>query len=151
MQLSKNFTLEQLTKSDTAVRRKITEQSKPSLEVIYNLKQVCEKILEPLEFAFTKPLHINSGYRCLRLNIAVGGARNSQHIDGKAVDITCKAATNEMIIKAVLNFEIEFDQMIEEFGSWVHISFNEGNNRKQVLKATHGQNGKTIYSPYHIS
>ena len=150
MQLSKNFTLEQLIKSDTAVRRRILEQGNPSQETVYNLTNLCENILEPLEFAFTKPLRINSGYRCLRLNIAVGGARYSQHVEGKAVDITCAAATNEMIIKAVLNFGIEFDQMIDEFGSWVHISYNQGKNRKQVLRATHDTNGKTIYSPYQI-
>jgi zinc D-Ala-D-Ala carboxypeptidase len=146
MRLSEHFMLDELLESQTARRKGIDEQFNPSDEIKLNLQSLCIEVLDPLRKEVGLPIYISSGYRCKKLNRVIGGALNSQHIEGKASDIKVKGMNNFEIISAIRKAGIDFDQCIEEFESWVHISFNRGNNRNQFLKASL-LNGKVVYSP----
>ncbi len=145
MKLSENFTLSEMLVSGAAHRFKIYEQFTPSEAVKLNLKALCENVLQPLRDEVKRPIYVSSGYRCPKVNKAIGGARTSQHIKGEAADIQIAGITTDEICRIVLELGIEFDQMIEEYGSWVHISFKRtGTNRNQVLQKKSGQG----YRPY---
>lgn len=151
MQLSEHFKLNEFTKSETAIRKRI--DNTPNAAHANNLKMVCEKILEPVRNHFGKPVRINSGYRGPALNAAVGGSSKSQHCNGEAVDFEIDGLPNPDLAKWVSQ-NCEFDQIILEFydpkegpnSGWVHASYSAGKNRKQILTAmTVG--GKTVYKP----
>jgi putative chitinase len=152
MQLSEHFNLKEFTKSETAIRKRI--DNTPNAEHAQNLKNVCEKILEPVRRHFNKPVRINSGYRGPALNKAVGGSAKSQHCNGEAVDFEIDGLPNPDLAKWVSQ-NCEFDQIILEFydpkegpnSGWVHASYtSKGANRKQILTAV-TVNGKTVYKP----
>ena len=151
MQLSPHFKLNEFTKSDTAIRKRI--DNTPGAVHAKNLQKVCEKILEPVRNHFQKPVRINSGYRGPALNSAVGGSSKSQHCNGEAVDFEIDGLANPELAKWVSE-NCEFDQIILEFynpkegpnSGWVHASYSEGKNRKQKLTAV-TENGKTVYKP----
>jgi putative chitinase len=152
MQLSEHFKLTEFTKSETAIRKRI--DNTPGPEHAQNLKNVCEKILEPVRKHFGKPVRINSGYRGPALNAAVGGSSKSQHCNGEAVDFEIDGLPNPDLAKWVSQ-NCEFDQIILEFydpkegpnSGWVHASYtSKGTNRKQKLTAV-TVNGKTVYKP----
>jgi hypothetical protein len=152
MQLSEHFNLKEFTKSETAIRKRI--DNTPNAEHAQNLKNVCEKILEPVRRHFNKPVRINSGYRGPALNKAVGGSAKSQHCNGEAVDFEIDGLPNPDLAKWVSQ-NCEFDQIILEFydpkegpnSGWVHASYtSKGTNRKQILTAV-TVNGKTVYKP----
>jgi putative chitinase len=152
MQLSEHFNLKEFTKSETAIRKRI--DNTPNAAHAENLKNVCEKILEPVRKHFGKPVRINSGYRGPALNAAVGGSSKSQHCNGEAVDFEIDGLPNPELAKWVSE-NCEFDQIILEFydpkegpnSGWVHASVSaSGNNRKQKLTAV-TVNGKTVYKP----
>ena len=156
MQLSEHFNLKEFTKSETAIRKRI--DNTPGPEHAQNLKNVCEKILEPVRKRFGKPVRINSGYRGPALNAAVGGSSKSQHCNGEAVDFEIDGLANPELAKWVSQ-NCEFDQVILEFydakegpnSGWVHASYNsKGTNRKQLLTAV-TVNGKTVYKPGLVS
>ena len=155
MQLSPHFKLNEFTKSDTAIRKRIDNTPGPTHAS--NLKKVCEKILEPVRNHFGKPVRINSGYRGPALNAAVGGSSKSQHCNGQAVDFEIDGLPNPELAKWVSQ-NCEFDQIILEFynpkegpnSGWVHASYAEGANRKQILTAV-TVNGKTVYKPGFIA
>ena len=138
-QITKNFTLEELTYSDTAKRLNI--ENKPTENEYKNMKYLCENLLQPLRDRLNKPIIINSCYRCEQLNIAVGGAKNSQHRYGEAADIEIIGMSNyDLAIFIRDNFE--YDQLILEFtdnlkndknSGWVHCSLKPYGNRKQCL------------------
>lgn len=144
MKLSLNFNLEEFTTSETAIRKGI--DNIPSDEIIANIIVLCSNVLEPLEELINKQIIISSGYRSKELNSEIGGAKNSQHVEGKAADIKVKDISTEDLFQIIIKSEIEYDQIIQEFDKWVHISYNEGKNRKQKLRATKDQNNKTIYT-----
>ncbi len=147
MQLTKHFTLEEMLRSDTAVRLDIKEQFTPPPEVVDNLTALCKNVLEPLRALLPEPsssIHISSGYRCLRLNNAIGGAANSQHIKGQAADTHVPGMAIEDWYRFIKNSGIEFDELIQEFDSWVHISYTAKGNRCKCLHAIK-ENGKTAY------
>lgn len=144
MNLSKHFLLDEMISSNTAIRKGINNN--PSEEVIFNLKLLCENVLEPIRNLLNKPININSGYRSFELNNLIGGSKTSQHIEGKAADIKVKDISTEDLFQIIIKSEIEYDQIIQEFDRWVHISYNKGKNRKQKLRATKDQNNKTIYT-----
>lgn len=146
MNLSKNFTLQELIKSQTATRKNIEEQFTPSQTVVENLKKLCEHILQPLRDHIGKPIRVTSGYRCKRLNKAIGGSVTSQHCEGKAVDIEVDGFTNEELFNFVINLNLPFDQTINEFApdGWIHISYDDKKNRREKLLATK-KGGKVIY------
>jgi len=152
MQLSEHFNLKEFTKSETAIRKRI--DNTPNAQHAQNLKNVCEKILEPVRNHFGKPVRINSGYRGPALNAAVGGSGKSQHCNGEAVDFEIDGLPNPDLAKWVAE-NCEFDQIILEFydpkegpnSGWVHASYtSSGVNRKQKLTAV-TVNGKTVYKP----
>lgn len=145
MNISQNFTLEELLRSETASRKNVSEQWTPSDAVKDNLKKLCDNVLEPLRSFVGKPLIITSGYRCKRVNKLVGGSPTSQHTEGKAADFHVSVMTVESLFKFIINLDLEFDQIIQEFDAWVHISFNAGKNRNEFLRATK-KGGKTVYN-----
>lgn len=150
MNLTKDFSLEEMTNSQTAVRLGIGNT--PNAEQIQNLTKLCVNVLQPLRDLLHDAIHVDSGYRSPQVNAAVGGVPSSQHLEGKAADTVCFMSTVDWA-NFIINSEIEFDQLILEFYSaekgphsgWVHVSYNEGNNRKQVLTATKNNQGHTIY------
>jgi len=144
MKLSLNFNLEEFTNSETAIRKGIN--NKPSEEIVLNLQLLCLNVLEPIEKLINKQIIISSGYRSKELNSEIGGAKNSQHVEGKAADIKVKDISTEDLFQIIIKSEIEYDQIIQEFDRWIHISYNKGKNRKQKLRATKDQNNKTIYT-----
>lgn len=142
MQLSEHFSLEECEFSQTAVRNGL--DNTPNQEQIRNLQALCEHVLEPVRSLIKQPLQVNSGYRSPRVNAAVGGAPNSQHMEGKAADMVCFAMGPLGLFKAIVQSGIEFDQLIFE-GTWVHVSYDAGRNRQQLLRATF-QAGRATYT-----
>ena len=128
----KYFSIEELTKSNTAKSKGI--DNTPTKEVEDNLIKLIEAILDPLREWYGKPIRVNSGYRCEALNSAIGGAKNSQHTTGMAADIDAGSVEENKKLFDYIKDNLEFDQLIDEKHlSWVHVSYHENNNRKQVL------------------
>ena len=131
----KYFTLRELTKSDTAKRRGITNI--PNKEEENNLIALVENILDPLREAYGKPIIVTSGYRCEELNRLVGGSKTSQHRAGMAVDIRTIPDTveeNKELYDLVISLNLPFDQLINEHNfDWVHVSYSP-KHRRQTLK-----------------
>lgn len=130
----KYFTIPELTKSATASRRKI--DNTPSATVIANLTALVDNILDPLREAWGAPIIVTSGYRCVRLNAAVGGVKTSQHTLGQAADIRTvsdKPADNKRLFDLIVKLGLPYDQLIDEYGyNWVHVSYSS-RNRRQIL------------------
>ncbi len=131
-QLSKNFTLEELTNSITASKRGLSNVPLPTHQD--NLKNLVEAVLQPLRDILGVGIKITSGYRGFALNQAIGGSKSSQHCEGKAADFTVVGKSSTEICKIIIASGIEFDQLIDEL-TWVHVSYNQGKNRKEVLTA----------------
>jgi hypothetical protein len=131
--ISKNFTLEEMTSSATAADKHIDNTPPP--EIRANLQLLVDHVLQPIRDLYGKPIHVNSGYRCVALNKAVGGAANSQHVQGRAADISVGGkAANKALFDLIYKSDIPFDQLIDEYDyRWVHISYKETGNRGQVL------------------
>jgi len=147
MKLSKNLSLSEVIKSNTAIKNGI--DNSPTLEHLKNLEILAEKIFQPIREHFGVPIGISSGYRSKALNEAIkGSSKTSQHCSGQAIDIDADiynfgGVTNKEIFDYI-RLNLDFDQLINEFNySWVHVSYSE-NNRGQVLKA-YKENGKTKY------
>lgn len=135
MNLTRNFTLNEMCKSTTARKRKI--RNVPSLGDIKRLKALCENVLQPLRDYLGEPVIINSGYRSPELNRIIGGVNGSQHLKGEAADINCRGSLEyaRNIIQFIM-INCEFDQLILErkkTAIWVHVSYSKGQNRQQVL------------------
>ena len=132
--MGKYFTINELTKSSTASRLHINNT--PSQEVKDNLNKLIDNVLDPLRELYGKPIIVNSGYRCPKLNKAVGGARSSQHLIGQASDIrtvTNTKESNKQLFDIIRNSKLPFDQLINEYDfNWVHVSYGP-RNRRQVL------------------
>lgn len=129
----KYFTIKELSHSDTAVARGIDNY--PTAEAIHNLTKLVENVLDPLREKYGKPIQVSSGYRSAILNRSVNGATSSQHRLGEAADITVGSKEENQKLFEIIRQELPFDQLIDEKDfSWVHVSFREGRNRKQVLK-----------------
>ncbi len=132
MMLSPHFSLDELIISQTAARLGI--DNNPDTETLSRLSATCAGMEEVRKALGDKPILISSGYRSLALNAAVGGRSTSQHIQGEAVDFTCPAfGTPEQIVRRLIDSNIRFDQVIVEFGSWVHISFSQRNRRHAIV------------------
>lgn len=152
MQLSKNLALVEVTRSETAKRRGISNM--PTPEHIENFKLLAEKVFQSIREHFGVPIHISSGYRSKALNTAIGGSLSSQHCSGEAIDIDMDgtSVTNAQIFNYIKD-NLSFDQLIWEFGTdsnpdWVHVSYEStGKQRKQILKAVRAAKG-TAYLPY---
>lgn len=128
--LSPHFSLDELTNSDTAARAGIDNTPPP--DVLETLKHTCTG-LEAVRVLLGAPLAVSSGYRSPALNKLVGGQANSQHCKGEAVDFTARQfGTPEQIVARLVASQLAYDQVILEFGRWVHISFG-GKERRQAL------------------
>ena len=133
----KYFTISELCASDTARARGI--DNTPSSGVTLALTTLIEKLLDPIREAWGGPITVNSGYRCQKLNAAVGGVATSQHLRGEAADISVGIlAKNRQLFDRIVELQkagqIEFDQLIDESNyAWVHISYRQGRNRNQIL------------------
>ena len=131
----KYFTIAEMCKSETADRKGIDNRCKK--EHVENLKALIENVLDPLREEYGKPIIVNSGFRSPALNKAVGGSASSDHMQGRAADITGGSpAENKKLFNLVQSLGLPFDQLIDEKNfAWVHVSYrNEKDNRKQVLK-----------------
>ncbi|MCX6120111.1 MAG: D-Ala-D-Ala carboxypeptidase family metallohydrolase [Ignavibacteriales bacterium] len=140
MILTKHFTLEEMIVSEYAARNGI--KNTPSEAATQNLTLLCRKVLEPLRMIVQKPIIIMSGYRSKKVNAAIGGSSTSQHMKGQAADFIVIGMTIEEVFKIVAG-QFPYDQLIQEFGQWVHVSYKEPmRNEKLLAKRV---NGKTKY------
>ena len=131
MKLSPHFSLEELTHSDTATRLNI--DNTPTVAVIDNLTFLAEK-LEHVRVLLCNPMLVSSGYRSIILNRFLGSRDNSSHVKGLAVDfISPSFGSPEAIVKAIVESDIQYDQVILEFNRWVHLSFAKEKPRLQSL------------------
>jgi len=163
MKLSKNLTLSEMLKSQTASRLGI--ENKPTEEHIENMKAFAENIFQPIRNHFGVPFGISSGYRSEALNKAIGGAyrvvngvyvATSQHCKGEAADLDRdhSNAPNNAEVFYYIKDNLRFDQLIWEFGTeenpnWVHVSYNtDGKQRGQILTAYKDDNNRTKYKSY---
>lgn len=161
MLLSKNFSLKEFLTSNVAKRKGLLLD--PPKDHIRNMNILCLKVLQPLREKLKRPIKINSGWRSLELNKALGGAYRerknkdgsitklySQHCKGEAADLHYVdengKANNKKIFDTILELGIEFDQMINEFNyRWIHITYSKGNNRNKLLEAYKDENNRTKY------
>lgn len=147
MQISKHLTLEECTRSSTADKLGIVNNN-PNLSVIENMKLLAENVFEPIREHFKTPIYVSSVYRGLVLNQAIKGSITSQHCSGQAMDIDMDSKgkpTNKEIFEFIKN-NLEWDQLINEHDySWIHVSYSNIKNRKQILKAKKNNLGKTTY------
>lgn len=131
-QITKNFTLEELSHSNTAVARGI--ENVPDVQQQLNLTALAKRLLQPLRDIYNEPFIINSGFRSQKTNKAVGGVQNSQHTKGQAADVQVKDPRK--LLAALLKSGLDFDQAIlyqDGRNNFLHMSYNSGHNRKQVL------------------
>ncbi len=153
MKISEHLSLSEVTRSETAKRKGISNN--PTAEHLENFKLLAENVFEKIRNHFGVPIHISSGYRSKELNSAIGGSQTSQHSKGQAIDVDMDGSGDGVTNADVFNFikdNLVFDQLIAEFPKqgnpdWVHVSYTKVNNRKQILVAKK-VNGKTIYTPY---
>ena len=147
--ISKNISYKEATRSITAIRLGL--ENKPNDYELTNMYILAEKVFQPLRKWVGEPIKINSFFRSVELNKAIGGSSRSQHCEGRAIDIddTYGHVTNAEMFDYI-KANLDFDQMIWEFGTdenpdWVHVSYvSEDSNRKRCLKA-YRKNGKTKY------
>ena len=151
MKLTANFSLEELTKSDTGLRLGL--DNTPDDTQLANLVALCECVLQPVRDHFGKGVKVNSGLRTLPVNRAIGSKDTSDHVKGMAADIEIPGVANADLARFIVDSGMEFRQVILEFytpgipdSGWVHVSYNPADNKKQVLTATK-QKGKTVYLP----
>ena len=151
MKLTENFSLNELTKSQTAERKGI--DNTPSTEHQENLKSLCEMILQPIRDHFGQVVSVSSGYRSPELCVAIGSSTQSQHAKGQASDFEIFGVSNKELADYI-DQNLDYDQLILEYwkgedelnSGWVHCSFNTQGNRKQYLRA-YKENGSTKYEP----
>jgi len=150
MNLTANFTLSEMVKSDTALRHDM--DNTPGEAEIESLKILCEKVLQPVRDHFKTGVKVNSGYRHPEVNAKVGGSKTSDHCSGQAADIEIPGIPNADLAKWITQ-NLDFTQVILEFytqgvpdSGWVHVSYDPQNLKKQSLTAVK-KDGKTVYLP----
>ncbi len=150
MQLTANFSLHELTKSDTALRLNLDNTPGP-VETEY-LKLLAENVLQPIRDHFQKGVKVNSGFRSIETNQATGGSRTSDHCKGQAADIEIPGVANADLAQWIMD-NLDYTQLILEFytpgipdSGWVHVSYDPENLKKQELTAMKVA-GKTQYVP----
>jgi uncharacterized protein YcbK (DUF882 family) len=150
MQLTNNFSLAEMVKSDTALRHDM--DNTPGEAEIENLKRLCEQVLQPVREHFKTGVKVNSGFRHPDVNAKVGGSKTSDHCKGQAADIEIPGVPNADLAKWITE-NLDFTQVILEFytqgvpdSGWVHVSYDPQNLKKQSLTAVK-KDGKTVYLP----
>ena len=137
--LSENFTLGEMIASDTAKKLKI--DNTPTLADIYHLEELCKNLLQPIRDAYGKPIKVTSGFRCRKLNQAVGGSPTSVHTRGWAVDIKPVSGSYKDFEAFVVDFlmahpEIKFDQCIRESSGnskWLHLGYKNNVGKQRMM------------------
>lgn len=149
-QLSANFSLHELSKSETALRMGF--DNTPTKEAEAHLKLLCDNILQPVRDHYKKGVKVNSAYRSPESNAAVGGSKTSDHCKGMAADIEIPGVANAELAEYI-KANYKFTQLILEFytpgipdSGWVHVSYDPNNLKSQCLTAVK-ENGKTVYKP----
>jgi hypothetical protein len=149
-QLTKNFSLAEMVKSETALRHDI--DNTPGEAEIANLKVLAEKVLQPVRDHYGKGVKVNSGFRHPEVNAKVGGSKTSDHCKGQAADIEIPGVPNHELAEWI-KANLSYTQLILEFytrgipdSGWVHVSYDPANLKKQDLTAVK-ENGKTVYLP----
>ena len=153
MKLSNNFSLKEMTASQTADRHGISNN--PSEDHMNNLKKLCENVLQKVRDHYGKIVSVSSGYRSPELCVKIGSSMKSQHAKGQAADFEIFGVPNAELAKYIID-HLDFDQLILEYhnpeepnSGWIHCSYvNPDDNRKQVLRAYRNDEGRTIYEPY---
>lgn len=138
MQITKNFTLEEMYDSETARAKKINNQ--PNAQQQDNLIRLVSNVLQPIRDKFGKPIYVNSGYRCEALNKAVGGVKTSEHLTGNAADIN--SSDNKALWKLITDMinagEIKLGQCIWEKGTnaptWIHLSNPSAKHNNEIFR-----------------
>ena len=151
MKLTENFSLNELTKSQTAERKGI--DNSPSTEHQENLKSLCEMILQPIRDHFGQVVSVSSGYRSPELCVAIGSSTQSQHAKGQASDFEIFGVSNKELADYI-DENLDYNQLILEYwkgedepnSGWVHCADTNGHTRKQYLRAP-TENGSTKYEP----
>ena len=150
MKLSNNFSLKELTASQTAARKGIDNTPSPIHQA--NLKSLCTSILQPIRDYFSRVVSVSSGYRSQELCLAIGSKITSQHAKGQAADFEIFGISNKELADYI-HEHLDYDQLILEYwkesdpnSGWVHCSYSESNNRRQYLRA-YKEHGKTKYEP----
>jgi hypothetical protein len=150
MNLTANFSLHELSKSETALRMGF--DNTPDDEATENLRLLCEKVLQPVRDHYGKGVKVNSAYRSPESNAAVGGSKTSDHCKGMAADIEIPGVANADLAQFIMD-NLSYTQLILEFytpgipdSGWVHVSYDPNNLKKQELTATKVA-GKTQYLP----
>ena len=150
MKLGANFTLYEMTKSETALRHDMGNT--PDAAAIANLQTLVEKVLQPVRNHYGMGVKVNSGYRSPEVNAKVGGSRTSDHCKGMAADIEIPGVPNHELAEWI-QFNLAYTQLILEFytqgvpdSGWVHVSYDPASLKKQDLTAVK-QSGKTVYLP----
>ena len=148
MQLTANFSLHEMCKSDTAIR--MGYDNVPDEEATENLRLLCEKVLQPIRDHYGKGVKVNSGFRSIETNQATGGSSKSDHVRGQAADIEIPSVPNAELAQWIM-YNLDYTQLILEFytqgipdSGWVHVSYNPNDLRKQELTAVKVA-GKTQY------
>ena len=148
MKLTENFSLAEMIKSETALRLDLPNDPEP--DHLENMKKLAENVLQPVRDHYGRGVKVNSAYRHPDVNRAVGGSTTSDHCKGMAADIEIPGVPNAELAEWIKD-NCEFRQLILEFytpgipdSGWVHVSYNEDDNKKQVLTAMK-ENGKTVY------
>lgn len=149
-QLTANFSLHELSKSETALRMGFDNTPTPEAEA--HLKALCEHVLQPIRDHYGKGVKVNSAYRSPESNAAVGGSKTSDHCKGMAADIEIPGVPNAELAEHI-KANYKFTQLILEFytpgipdSGWVHVSYDQSNLKCQCLTAVK-ENGKTVYKP----
>lgn len=150
MQLTENFSLHEMTKSETALRKGL--DNTPGTAEIENLRKLCEKVLQPVRDHFARPVKVNSGFRHPDVNRAVGGSTTSDHCKGMAADIEIPGVPNAELAQWIAD-NLQYRQLILEFytpgvpdSGWVHVSYNEQDLKQQDLTAMR-EDGRIVYKP----
>jgi len=141
IKLSEGFNLDEFTISQVAERHGYNNE--PNEKEIDNLTNLCSNVLQPLREIIHVPIVITSGFRSFDVNTIVGGASNSQHLEGKAADFIVPSMILADVFNIVQN-QLPFDQLIYEFGKWIHVSWNGQKNRHQAM-ISKVVSGKTVY------
>ena len=155
MKLTKNFSLKELTRSQTADRKGI--MNNPNEDQIDKLQVLCEFILQPVRDHFKQVVFVSSGYRSAQLCVAIGSSVNSQHAKGEAADFEISGVANKQLADYIYK-HLDFDQLILEYhdpdepnSGWVHCSYKNTGNRKEYLRAFRDAGGRTQYEKAHTA